>query len=182
MNEKKDEKWLDELISRTINSGKPEFDDEKWKQKYPEEFQMLKSRAAQRPLTPSARRHPILTYGVNYHTCKRVGRVVCKSTITKLAAAAIIIIAIGLFAVHRRPVERIEPPEIPEVTKSPAEMMTAMSLNIAYRKGGMEAVEKQCEKAFEMLRPQPAKVSIQELLAEFNGNGKRQKGRDYENN
>ncbi len=45
MSRKKDEKWLDEIISRTINSGRPEFDAEKWKQKYPEEFQMLKSQA-----------------------------------------------------------------------------------------------------------------------------------------
>ena len=26
MNKKKDEKWLDEQISRTIDSGKPQFD------------------------------------------------------------------------------------------------------------------------------------------------------------
>jgi hypothetical protein len=45
MNRGKKEKWLDELISRTINSGRPQFDVEKWKQKYPEEFQMLKSQA-----------------------------------------------------------------------------------------------------------------------------------------
>ena len=41
----KNEKWLDELISRSINTDKPEFDVEKWKQEYGEEFQMLKLRA-----------------------------------------------------------------------------------------------------------------------------------------
>jgi hypothetical protein len=44
---RKDEKRLDELISQTIDSRKPEFDAEKWKEKYPEEFQMLKSQARQ---------------------------------------------------------------------------------------------------------------------------------------
>ncbi len=57
MNKKRNEKWLDKLISRTINTTKPEFDVEKWKQKYPEELGILKSRAGQ----ASARQHPILT-------------------------------------------------------------------------------------------------------------------------
>ena len=48
MNEQKNEKWLDELISRTINTTKPEFDPEKWKQKYPDEYQTLLSRSAKR--------------------------------------------------------------------------------------------------------------------------------------
>ncbi|MHC4464143.1 MAG: hypothetical protein ACYS6W_15570 [Planctomycetota bacterium] len=45
MNEQKNDKWLDELISRTINTTKPQFDPEKWQQKYPDEFQTLLSRA-----------------------------------------------------------------------------------------------------------------------------------------
>ena len=45
MNEQRNEKRLEELISRTINTDKPQFDAEKWKQKYPDEFQTLLSRA-----------------------------------------------------------------------------------------------------------------------------------------
>ena len=45
MNDRKNEKWLDELIARTIDSGKPQFDSEKWKEKYHEEFKILLSRA-----------------------------------------------------------------------------------------------------------------------------------------
>jgi len=41
MNKREKEKKLDELISRTINTEKPRFDAEKWKQKYPDEFQTL---------------------------------------------------------------------------------------------------------------------------------------------
>ncbi|MFA5864584.1 MAG: hypothetical protein WC975_07830 [Phycisphaerae bacterium] len=40
---KKDEKWLEEMIARAINTKQPEFDAEQWKQKYPREFQMLQS-------------------------------------------------------------------------------------------------------------------------------------------
>ncbi len=153
MSEQKNEKWLDELISRTINSGKPQFDAETWKQRYPEEFQMLKSRAAQG--------HRGLEAGIWARAIR--------SKITKFAAAAVIILAIGFFVSHRTPSEQIDNRAGLELTKSPAELMTAMSLNLAYRKGGMEAVEKQCDKAFELLGPRPESLSIRQLLAEFNG-------------
>lgn len=79
MKKQKDEKWLDKLISRVINEGEPQFDAEKWKQKYPKEFQLLKSRAGQ----------PSSVYQVN------IWRRVAQSKITKLAAAAVLLIALG---------------------------------------------------------------------------------------
>ncbi len=81
MNKKRNEKWLDELISRTIDSHKPEFDVEKWKQKYPEEFQMLLSRAAK---------------GSSVHQ-PNILKVIFKSPLTKLAAAAVIILCAVLY-------------------------------------------------------------------------------------
>jgi len=152
MNKQKNEKRLDELISHTINTEKPQFDAEKWKQKYPEQFQLLKSRAAKIP-----------TRQVNIWT-----RTI-QSPISKLAAAAVIILAIGLFAVHRGQRDRFDSRIVSEVSKSPAEMLTVASLKIAYRQGGMEAVEKQYEKASEMRGAKPTEISLQELLAEFNG-------------
>jgi len=153
MSNKKDEKWLDEQISRTINTGKPRFDAEKWKEKYAEEFQILESRAGQ-----TSRPHR-----------RNLWRTIIKSRITKFAAAAVIVVAVGVFIVQRVPDEQIKNHKMPEVAKSPAEMMTAMSLNIAYRKGGMEEVEKQCDKAFEMLGPRPGRITVREMLAELNG-------------
>ena len=152
MNKHGNEKRLDELISRTINTEKPQFDAEKWKEKYPEEYQLLKSRVAQ----PSA-------YKLN------IWRRVVQSKITKLAAAAVIIIAVGLFLVHRGPDEQVKPTEAAKVARSPAEMMTLASFTFAYRRGGIEAVEEICDKAFKIMGPQPTRVSIQELLEEFNG-------------
>ena len=153
MNKKKDEKWLDEQISHTINTGKPQFDAEEWKEKYREEYQVLLSRAGQ---TFDARRRNL------WHT-------ITKSKIAKFAAAAVIVVAVGVFIVQRVPDEQIKNHKMPEVAKSPAEMMTAMSLNIAYRRGGMEEVEKQCDKAFEMLGPKQTSISVQRLLAELEG-------------
>jgi len=88
---------------------------------------------------------------------------------TKLAAAAVIVLVVGLFVARRIPDKQTENGTKQEVAKSPAEMMTAMSLNIAYRRGGMEEVEKQCDKAFEMLGPRPGSITVQEMLAELNG-------------
>lgn len=153
MNKKKDEKWLDEQISHTIDSGRPQFDAEEWKEKYREEYQVLLSRARQ----TSHARHP------------NIWRILIKSKIAKFAAAAVIVVAVGVFIVQRVPDEQIKNHKMPEVAKSPAEMMTAISLNMAYRRGGMEEVEKQCDKAFEMLGPKQTSISVHQLLAELEG-------------
>jgi hypothetical protein len=160
MSRKKDERWLDELISQTIDSGKPEFDAEKWKQKYPEEFQMLRSMSKQ----DSPTRRP------------SIWRTVRHSPITKLAAAAVIIIAIGFFIVHQRPSEQDDTTIDSEVSKSPIEMMTAMSLERAFRRGGIEAVEEQCKQAFKPIGSRPGRLSVEQILAEFNGNSKSTEG------
>jgi len=148
MNEQDSERKLDELISRTINTARPEFDPEEWKRQYPGEFRLLVSRPAQRKLSLS--------------------RKVFASPITKFAAAAAVIVAIGLCIVGRNSREQ-ERPRIANGAKSPVEMMTEMSLMGAYRKGGMEAVEKQCEQAFEKVGLRSASLSIEQILAEFNG-------------
>ncbi len=153
MNKQRNEKRLDEIISRTINTEKPQFDAEKWKQKYPAEFQTLLSRKAK---GDSARQPSIL-------------KVIFKSPLTKLAAAAVIILAVSFFSTHQDPGKQAGTATVPKVTKSPVEMMTAMSLNIAYRKGGIEAVDRQGEKVIKMLGPRPATITVTELLAEYNG-------------
>jgi anti-sigma-K factor RskA len=91
-----------------------------------------------------------------------------RSRSVKLAAAAVILLAVGLLMVYRNPPVQ-QPPQTVNVAKSPAEMLTAMSLNIAWRRGGIEAVDDQSEEAFRTLGSQPAKASIQELLVELNG-------------
>ncbi|HUW19589.1 MAG TPA: hypothetical protein VMW16_09825 [Sedimentisphaerales bacterium] len=98
------------------------------------------------------------------NTCK----VIVQSRMTKIAAAAVIVVVIG-FAVHQVSREQTDGQTPSEATKSPAEMLTYASLTVAYRQGGFEEVEKQCEQAFELLGPRPEALSPQQLLAEFNG-------------
>jgi hypothetical protein len=152
MNKQENEKRLDELISRTIKTEKPQFDAEKWKQKYPEEYQALISRASEKAPT---HRPNIL-------------RITLRNPITRIAAAAMILIAVTFFSI-RQDQDRQEQPGIRKATQSPAEMMTAMSLTIAYRKGGMEAVEEQYDKAYKQLGPRPKSLSVEQILSEFNG-------------
>ena len=78
MNEQNDDKWLDELISRTINTEKPQFDAEKWKKKFPDEFQSLQLRA-QKDSMSLVRWTSIL-----------------KRPITKFAAAAVLVIGLAI--------------------------------------------------------------------------------------
>ncbi len=97
-----------------------------------------------------------------------IWRTIMKSPITKLAAAAVIIVAIGLFIAYQDS-RKQESAQVVSVSKSPAEMLTVASLNMAYRHGGIEAVERQCDEAIEKLGPQPAKITVKKLLTEFNG-------------
>jgi hypothetical protein len=152
MNEQRNEKRMDELISRTINTEKPQFDAKTWKQKYPDEYQVLLARAAK----GDSNRQPTIL------------KVILKSPLTKIAAAAVIILAVSFFSIHQDPGEQ-EQPGIAEVTKSPVEMMTAISLERAFRQGGIEAVENQCEQSLKLLGTRTAGLSSQELLSEFNG-------------
>ena len=152
MKDKRNEKWLDDQITKAINTTKPHFDLEEWKAKYPEEFQMLKAPAAPETSTP----------------LQRICHAIVKNPLTKIAAAAAVIVIAAVIFFSGKPDQPLETANYAEPTKSPATMMTAMSLNIAYRKGGMAAVEKQCERAFKLLGPRPGSISVKELLAELN--------------
>ncbi|MHC4215631.1 MAG: hypothetical protein ACYSWP_19965 [Planctomycetota bacterium] len=144
MNDQKDENRLDELIKLSINTAKPEFDVEQWKSRYPEEHRMLFKQQSVYKLDRSL----------------RVG----------LAAVAMIAVIFGLFLITHERDHHKDPHKNPTVAQSPTEMLTDISLRMAYRRGGMDAVEKQCDEAFGRFRLPPKSLSVEQLLAEFNGN------------
>ncbi len=76
--------WLDDALAKAIGSEKREPDFAKWRQEHPQAVQMLKSQATRqiRPLGSLD-----------------IGRIIMKSPITKLALAAVVIVAVGL-AIH----------------------------------------------------------------------------------
>jgi len=94
-------------------------------------------------------------------------RIITLSRMMKLtAAAAVIIVGISLYIAHQGPSEQGITTKFLETVESPAEIMTMKSLTIAYRRGGIEGIENQCEKALKILGPQPASISLGDL---FNG-------------
>ena len=107
MSEQDREQKLDDLISRTINTTRPEFEPEEWKRRYPDEFRTLVSRSAQRDLNLWSR--------------------ISASPIAKLAAVAVITVAVGLCIVERNSHEQ-EPARVAYGARSPVELMTEMSL------------------------------------------------------
>jgi len=153
MNKQRNEKRLDELISRTINTEKPKFDAEKWKQKYPDEFQSLLSRAAK---GDSARQPSIL-------------KVILKSPLTKLAAAAVIIVAVGLFLGRGRHTPSGPTAEPRLIAQSTVKKMSLMSLRMAYQRGGLDTLDRQFQDSLDALVPQSLSISMQELLESANG-------------
>lgn len=146
MNER-NEKWLDEQLKKTIDSGKVEFDSEQWKRKYSAEYQVLVSRVGKQP---------------------NVRRFLWVRSLVR-AAAIVAIAVLVIFLMHRRVVERTAQPIVVKAEQSPAKMLSVLSLSLAYRQGGLDAVDEQCEKAFKMLGHKTNKVSINELLNENNG-------------
>lgn len=93
-------------------------------------------------------------------------RIITLSRMIKLTAAAAVIIAGISFYVHQGPGEQKDTTIVLEVTESPAEIITMKSLTIAYRRGGIEGLENQCEKALKIMGPQPVSLSLEDL---FNG-------------
>ena len=110
-------------------------------------------------------------------TFRTVAKTIKKSRLAKVAAAAVIILAVSFLIVLLNPNKQGETVEVSQAVKSPAELTTFASLTFAYRKGGMEAVEQICDKALAMAGPPLSGISVQNLLGEFNG--KIQKGRSY---
>ncbi|UCC21942.1 MAG: hypothetical protein JSW23_09040 [Planctomycetota bacterium] len=102
-------------------------------------------------------------------TQPNIWRIIMKSPITKVAAVTVVIVAIGFLIFHTGPDKQDSAVKVSGATQSPAELTTFASLSFAYRRGGMEAVEEMCDKAFEMAGPRLAKISIGELLEESNG-------------
>jgi hypothetical protein len=151
MDKQNDEKWLDELISRTINTEKPHFESEKWKQEYPDEYQALLSRADKRG-QPS------------------IWRMIIRHPIAQLAAAAVIIVAVGLLFIEqdRQAPNGTEISPRP-IAQSAVKKMSLMSLKMAYQRGGFDALDRQFRETLNAMEPQPLNVSMQELLEGANG-------------
>jgi len=85
------------------------------------------------------------------------------------AAAAVVILAFSLFLgrdkdAPKEPVERN-----PIVAQSSAKITSMISLRTAYKRGGIDALDKQFQDTLELLGPLSVKISMHELLNGMNG-------------
>jgi len=143
---------LDKLISKTINTERPQFDVDKWKQKYPNEYQTLTSRR-EKVASP--------------HKLK-IWKVIFGKPVVQLAAAAAVIVVVGLLLSRDRqkPDGPATNPEL--IAKSPAKIITMSSMRMAYQRGGLDALDKQFRDALDVLGPTSSSMSMQEILEGFN--------------
>jgi hypothetical protein len=151
MSERKDEKWLDSQLQRAINGSTPAFDAESWKQKHRDEYQVLLSRGSEEKQPAS--------------NASRTVRVVLGSWIGRLAVAAAIAVAVGLFVLSRDGHGPDQPGgSLGPMAKSPARMMSMMSLRMAYQRGGFEALDRQLQDTLDEFGPRSSSVPISELF------------------
>ncbi len=114
-------KWLDEALAETIGSEKPRTDFEQWKQQHPDAVKMLTSRAGKKA---SASPAPLKTR-----------RIIMTSTITKLAAAAVIAIAAVTGIYQLNDSKTVEPTEIVNEMAGPKTFILADGSKVTMAKG-----------------------------------------------
>lgn len=92
--------------------------------------------------------------------------------IAYLTSVAVVIVAVA-WLVHPREVPRQRPPAAVEAaSRSGIALLTEISLERAFRHGGIQAVQDQCEKALATSTKEPDDSSLKTLLAELADNGK----------
>lgn len=99
-----------------------------------------------------------------------VSRIIIRGRVVKLvAAAAMVIVAIGLF-LGRNLQTPGKPPAKPQPVAQPTiKKMSLMSLRMAYQRGGLDALDRQLLDTLNLMVPQSLSISIQELLEGVNG-------------
>jgi hypothetical protein len=98
-----------------------------------------------------------------------IWRMIFRYPLTKLAAAALIIVAAGLFLGRGRHIPSNPTAEPRLIAQSTLKKMSLMSLRMAYQRGGFDALDRQFRDTLDMMRPQSLSISMQELLEGVNG-------------
>lgn len=98
-----------------------------------------------------------------------IWRMIFRNPLTKLAAAALIIIAASLFLGRGRHTPSGPTAEPRIIAQSTIKKMSLMSLRMAYQHGGFDALDRQFRDTLDVIRPQSLSISMQELLEGVNG-------------
>lgn len=94
-----------------------------------------------------------------------LSRIITRTRLIKTTAiAASFIVVFGLFVLYRNNQQQPDTAAVAQPATSPAKMLTLGSTTMAYRRGGMDAVEKQIKKAFTMLGPRTTSIPFEDLI------------------
>jgi hypothetical protein len=93
-----------------------------------------------------------------------VAGIILRSRAAKLAAAAAVIAAAGLFLGRDRQKPNGPAAKPALIAQSPAEIISMASMRMAYQRGGFEVLDQQFRDTLNVLGPRPSSISIQELL------------------
>lgn len=148
MNERKDERWLDEQLERAVNGSTPVFDAESWRKTHAGEYEILLARQDR----PDG-------CGVRSVWVRRAAG---------LAIAAVVVMGVALLFVDGPGSEEPVPPTLP-VVRSATEMMTMRSLRLAYEQGGEEALNRQLDMSLDQLGPRPNGFSTLRIVHDLDG-------------
>ena len=103
----------------------------------------------------------------------KIWRIVVKNRIAQLAAAVVVVLAACWLIVSDKSIlEQHETTgsEIAVISETPAELVSVITLNMAFRDGGMQAMEKQFDKAEEKVKPGlKTRLTVDELICELYG-------------
>ena len=144
-------KWFDEALTKIIGSKKPGTNFEQWKQQHPDAVKMLTSRAEKKTSISPA---PIKTR-----------RIIMTSTIIKLAAAAVITIAIiaGIFQLTNT---KTTTPETAKLVTGPQTLKLTDGSEVTLAEGAQIRVGKSGKRGFEHVAGQ-IDVSVNKGKGEF---------------
>jgi len=85
------------------------------------------------------------------------------------AAAAAIIVAIGLFLGRYRHTPEIPTTEHREAAQSETILISMISMRMTYQRGGFDALDQQFRDTLDVLGPRSSGASMKDLLREING-------------
>lgn len=132
-----EDKTIDMEIKKALGGKPKEFDFERFKEKYPEQIREYQLQARAR----------------NKHT---PGSNSALRFIGKLAAAAMLLTAVGLFLLDTDTPEKTADTT---VSPHPASMISLVELNRVYREGGLDAVDNQYKQAHVKLGPRTSQAT-----------------------
>jgi len=145
-------KWLDEALTETIGSEKPRTDFEQWKQQHPDAVKMLTSRAGKEASVSPPR--------------FKTRRTIMTSTITKLAAAAVIAIA-AIAGIYQLTDTQTSAPIAPMLVAGPQTVKLADGSSVSLAEGAQIRINDTAEtRGFEHIAGQ-INVSVTKGKGEF---------------